>query len=78
MDLGRAQRAGRPGHRPRVPGQPQFAPESLSTALGRQVLVKVETLNPLRSFKGRGAQFLAARLDTGGATARSSPASPTA
>src|SRR6266511_749081 len=44
---------------------PQFVDERLSGALGRRVLVKVETLNPLRSFKGRGAQFLAARLNTG-------------
>lgn len=44
---------------------PQFVHEQLSEALGRPVLVKVETLNPLRSFKGRGAQFLVDRLDPG-------------
>jgi threonine dehydratase len=44
---------------------PQFVDEQLCAALGRQVLVKVETLNPLHSFKGRGAEFFAAELDTG-------------
>jgi threonine dehydratase len=44
---------------------PQFVHDRLSGALGRRVLVKVETLNPLRNFKGRGAQFLAARLNAG-------------
>src|SRR5262245_30335706 len=46
-------------------GSPQFVHDQLSEALGRRVLVKVETLNPLRSFKGRGAQFLVDRLDAG-------------
>jgi threonine dehydratase len=44
---------------------PQFVDDQLSARLGRRVLVKVETLNPLRSFKGRGALFLAHRLDAG-------------
>jgi threonine dehydratase len=42
---------------------PQFVDEQLSAALGRQVVVKVETANPLRSFKGRGADFVMGRLD---------------
>ena len=33
---------------------PQFVDEQLCAALGRQVLVKVETVNPIGSFKGRG------------------------
>ncbi|NDL57085.1 threonine ammonia-lyase [Phytoactinopolyspora mesophila] len=37
---------------------PQYVDEHLSAILGRDVLVKVETLNPLRSFKGRGADTL--------------------
>jgi threonine dehydratase len=45
---------------------PQFECEPLSQALGASLLLKVETLNPLRSFKGRGADFFmhenAARL----------------
>jgi threonine dehydratase len=36
---------------------PQFDNEPLSQALGCPVLLKVETMNPLRSFKGRGAFF---------------------
>lgn len=36
---------------------PQFACEPLSQALGASLTLKVETLNPLRSFKGRGADF---------------------
>jgi threonine dehydratase len=34
---------------------PQFVAESLSRRLGRPVVVKVESVNPLGSFKGRGA-----------------------
>jgi threonine dehydratase len=41
---------------------PQYADEQLSAALGRNVVVKVETANPLRSFKGRGADFFMGRL----------------
>jgi hypothetical protein len=37
---------------------PQFVNEQMCAALGRNVLVKVETANPLGSFKGRGADFL--------------------
>jgi threonine dehydratase len=37
---------------------PQFVCEPLSDALGRRVAVKIETLNPVGSFKGRGADFL--------------------
>jgi threonine dehydratase len=36
---------------------PQFECEPLSQALGASVVLKVETMNPLRSFKGRGADF---------------------
>jgi threonine dehydratase len=36
---------------------PQFECEPLSQTLGASLLLKVETLNPLRSFKGRGADF---------------------
>jgi threonine dehydratase len=45
---------------------PQFVSGPLSTALGRQVLVKVETLNPIGSFKGRGTSALARKLDPAG------------
>ncbi|WP_206050988.1 hypothetical protein [Nocardioides speluncae] len=36
---------------------PQFIDPMLTAALGRPVVVKVETANPLRSFKGRGQSF---------------------
>jgi threonine dehydratase len=42
---------------------PQFLAERLSARLERQVVVKVETLNPIGSFKGRGASLLARTLD---------------
>ncbi|GIG65540.1 threonine ammonia-lyase [Phytomonospora endophytica] len=44
---------------------PQYTDPLLSAALGRPVLVKVETANPLRSFKGRGAAFLVHELPAG-------------
>ena len=44
---------------------PQYADEQLGAALGRKVVVKVETANPLRSFKGRGADFLMGRFAAG-------------
>lgn len=42
---------------------PQFVAESLSASLGRELVVKVETLNPVGSFKARGASVLARSLD---------------
>src|SRR6185295_11996704 len=41
---------------------PQFLAESLSAQLGCRLVVKVETVNPIRSFKGRGAEYVAASL----------------
>jgi threonine dehydratase len=41
---------------------PQFYADSLSRVLGTRIVVKVETANPIRSFKGRGAEYLASRL----------------
>lgn len=37
---------------------PQFECEPLSTLLDCRVILKVETVNPIRSFKGRGAELL--------------------
>lgn len=45
---------------------PQFACEPLSQALGCHLTLKVETANPLRSFKGRGADWFAFRLEARG------------
>ena len=42
---------------------PQFVAESLMNRIGCRVVVKVETINPIRSFKGRGAEYFAATLD---------------
>jgi threonine dehydratase len=36
---------------------PQFVCESLSDVLALELIVKVEVLNPIRSFKGRGADY---------------------
>jgi threonine dehydratase len=41
---------------------PQYEAESIGAQLGCRLVVKVESLNPVRSFKARGAQFLAAQL----------------
>ncbi|MCC6316481.1 MAG: pyridoxal-phosphate dependent enzyme [Gemmatimonadaceae bacterium] len=45
---------------------PQFEVESLGGAMGCSLTVKVETVNPIRSFKGRGAECFAATLPTDG------------
>lgn len=42
---------------------PQFIDEQLCGVLGRRTIVKVETANPIRSFKGRGADFLLHNFD---------------
>ena len=44
---------------------PQWVDGQLCARLGRRVLVKAETLNPLRSFKGRGADYLVGRMPPG-------------
>jgi threonine dehydratase len=41
---------------------PQFVCEPLSDRLGIEVILKVESVNPIRSFKGRGADYLLDRL----------------
>lgn len=41
---------------------PQFGSSPLDVALGCSVTLKVETLNPVRSFKGRGAELVLSRL----------------
>jgi threonine dehydratase len=44
---------------------PQFVDPQLCAALGRETIVKVETANPLGSFKGRGADFFVGGLEPG-------------
>lgn len=41
---------------------PQFHAEPLDRLTNACVVVKVETINPIRSFKGRGAEYFAATL----------------
>jgi threonine dehydratase len=47
-------RAAREGIDPVFTDSPQYVHEGLSARLGTPVIVKVETVNPIRSFKGRG------------------------
>jgi threonine dehydratase len=42
---------------------PQFSDPTLSEALGRDVLVKMENLGPVGSFKGRGADYYVGGLE---------------
>ncbi len=44
---------------------PQFIYEPLSQALGTRLVLKIETANPLRSFKGRGADYTVAGIESG-------------
>jgi threonine dehydratase len=44
---------------------PQYECEPLSARLGVATVLKVETVNPIRSFKGRGTDFLLHRLGAG-------------
>ncbi|HEX2091230.1 MAG TPA: pyridoxal-phosphate dependent enzyme [Longimicrobiaceae bacterium] len=44
---------------------PQFLAEPLTERLGCELVVKVETVNPIRSFKGRGADFFVRGLGRG-------------
>lgn len=44
---------------------PQDRAEALEAVLGCQLVLKVETVNPIRSFKGRGASYLVSRLPAG-------------
>ena len=44
---------------------PQFRADALSNALNADVMVKVETINPIRCFKGRGADLFVSGLENG-------------
>ncbi len=44
---------------------PQWICEPLGEELGVRIALKAETLNPIRSFKGRGADWLVQNLDPG-------------
>jgi threonine dehydratase len=47
---------------------PQYVCESLSRALGCRLVLKIETLNPVRCFKGRGTEVVLSRLQSQGGT----------
>ena len=44
---------------------PQFECEPLSAELGVRVVVKIETINPTRSFKGRGSELYMSKVPAG-------------
>lgn len=46
-------------------GTPQYRAETLEEVVGAKVVVKAETVNPVRSFKGRGADFRLAATEPG-------------
>jgi threonine dehydratase len=43
---------------PQFLNTPQVEFDSLAKEIGVELLLKIETLNPIRSFKGRGASYL--------------------
>jgi threonine dehydratase len=47
---------------PEFLNSPQYNCESLSEALGCQLTIKLDFVNPIRSFKGRGASFLVSEM----------------
>ncbi|HEY3469234.1 MAG TPA: pyridoxal-phosphate dependent enzyme [Amycolatopsis sp.] len=61
LDLGRIQ-AARPLIDPIFLDTPLYRCEALEPALGCTVSIKLETANPVRSFKGRGTEVVASRL----------------
>jgi threonine dehydratase len=44
---------------------PQYRCEPLNEALGVELILKLETTNPIRSFKGRGADWLVSKIPAG-------------
>ncbi|WP_329004904.1 pyridoxal-phosphate dependent enzyme [Kribbella sp. NBC_00709] len=48
---------------------PQYRCEALEPALGCEVSIKLETANPVRSFKGRGTELVASQLAEAGSRA---------
>jgi threonine dehydratase len=62
LDLDRI-RAARQEIDPVFLDSPQYECDALGRALGCTVTIKLETANPVRSFKGRGTELVAGRLD---------------
>lgn len=44
---------------------PQYINDPLSSLFDVNLVLKIETLNPIRSFKGRGAEWLVSKVDSG-------------
>jgi threonine dehydratase len=44
---------------------PQFVSAGLSDRLGRETVIKIETFNPIKSFKGRGADYFMRQIPSG-------------
>ena len=64
MSLGRVEQAARVID-PVFLNSPQFVCEPLGEELGVRLAIKVETLNPIRSFKGRGTDALVSEAEDG-------------
>jgi threonine dehydratase len=64
LDLERI-RAAVPQIAPVFRGTPQYECEQLGAVLGCRITLKVESLNPVRCFKGRGTETVLARLICG-------------
>jgi threonine dehydratase len=67
LDLGRIHDA-RTQIAPLFRDTPQYECEALGEVLGCRLVLKVETLNPVRSFKGRGTETVLTRLHEAGRT----------
>jgi threonine dehydratase len=66
----------RPAHGsidPSFTGSPQYVHDGLSARLGVDVILKVETVNPIRSFKGRGTWVAVSALAGAGRIGRNRP-----
>jgi threonine dehydratase len=61
LDLDRVQAARRVIH-PAFLDTPHYRCEPLETHLGCEIAIKLETANPVRSFKGRGTEVIASQL----------------
>ena len=62
VSIGRVEQAARVID-PAFLDSPQFVCEPLAEELGVRLALKVETLNPIRSFKGRGTEFLVSEAE---------------
>jgi threonine dehydratase len=58
---------------PAFTNSPQYVHEGLTTRLGVPVIVKVETVNPIRSFKGRGTWMVVNALAADGRIGPTTP-----